>query len=264
MSVNYYAVAKGKSPGIYLLWSECEEQVKGFSGAIYKKFKSRQLAIDFIAKFSSETIQLSENIKKRKLKIDNLDIDEGDCYPSDQLIANIKRRKVTPNNSRVHISNYLVIYIDGACSDNGDPLIAKAGIGVWFGQDDSRNISERLPGKLQTNNRAEVYAAVRALETISDSDIAIEFMTDSKYLIGCMTKWYKDWERTNWKNNKILNRPLLEHLLLLKKKRKGPIRWTYVKAHSGEYGNECADKLAVNGAKKDVIKSDSVPPFLRN
>ena len=33
---KYYAVKVGKTPGIYGTWSECEEQIKGFPGALYK------------------------------------------------------------------------------------------------------------------------------------------------------------------------------------------------------------------------------------
>jgi hypothetical protein len=35
-----YAVRRGYVPGIYYRWSDCELQVKGFSGARYKDFKS--------------------------------------------------------------------------------------------------------------------------------------------------------------------------------------------------------------------------------
>lgn len=41
---KFYAVKKGKHTGIYLSWEECEEQVKGFKGALYKSFPSRQEA----------------------------------------------------------------------------------------------------------------------------------------------------------------------------------------------------------------------------
>ncbi|KAJ2943857.1 hypothetical protein O0L34_g8184 [Tuta absoluta] len=44
----FYAVARGRSAGIYGSWAECEAQVKGFSGARYKKFDSPQSAQDFI------------------------------------------------------------------------------------------------------------------------------------------------------------------------------------------------------------------------
>ena len=46
--MNYYAVKKGRKPGIYGTWAECETQVKGFSGAVYKKFNSLKEAESFI------------------------------------------------------------------------------------------------------------------------------------------------------------------------------------------------------------------------
>ena len=47
----------------------------------------------------------------------------------------------------------LRVFTDGACSNNGRKN-AKAGIGVYFGENDERNISKRITGK-QTNNTAE-------------------------------------------------------------------------------------------------------------
>jgi hypothetical protein len=55
------------------------------------------------------------------------------------------------------------IYIDGACLDNGTPT-AHAGVGVFFGPNDERNVAERLTGHNQTSCRAEIQAAIRALE----------------------------------------------------------------------------------------------------
>jgi ribonuclease HI len=37
---KYYVVWKGKIPGIYEDWKECEKQVRGFEGAVYKSFTS--------------------------------------------------------------------------------------------------------------------------------------------------------------------------------------------------------------------------------
>ena len=45
---KYYAVKEGRNPGVYNSWSECEEQVKGFSGAVYKSFLTLDEASDFI------------------------------------------------------------------------------------------------------------------------------------------------------------------------------------------------------------------------
>lgn len=44
----FYAVKEGRKPGIYNTWSECEEQVKGFYGARYKKFPSKEQAEAFV------------------------------------------------------------------------------------------------------------------------------------------------------------------------------------------------------------------------
>lgn len=38
MAKKYYAVRVGHNPGIYVSWSDCEVQVKGFPGAQYKSF----------------------------------------------------------------------------------------------------------------------------------------------------------------------------------------------------------------------------------
>ena len=45
---KFYAVKKGKQPGIYQTWDECKQQVHGFSGAVYKSFSSLQEAQDFL------------------------------------------------------------------------------------------------------------------------------------------------------------------------------------------------------------------------
>jgi ribonuclease HI len=41
---KFYAVRKGRKPGIYNTWDECKEQVLGFSGADYKSFTSLEEA----------------------------------------------------------------------------------------------------------------------------------------------------------------------------------------------------------------------------
>ncbi|CAG8685177.1 6515_t:CDS:2, partial [Scutellospora calospora] len=59
---------------------------------------------------------------------------------------------------------------------NGKPR-AIASIGVFFTDNDQCNLSERLPGLRQTNNRAELFAVIRALE-ICDRNQDITINTD--------------------------------------------------------------------------------------
>lgn len=46
---TFYAVARGRKPGIYKTWAECLAQVTRFSDARYKKFKTLKEAIEFLA-----------------------------------------------------------------------------------------------------------------------------------------------------------------------------------------------------------------------
>ena len=44
----YYAVRRGRKPGIYRTYAECEKQVSGFSHQEYKKFSSRDAAEEYM------------------------------------------------------------------------------------------------------------------------------------------------------------------------------------------------------------------------
>ena len=54
MIKKFYAVKVGKKPGIYETWAECQSQVSGFSGAIYKGFLTKEEAITFIGDIKTE------------------------------------------------------------------------------------------------------------------------------------------------------------------------------------------------------------------
>ncbi|KMT21671.1 viroplasmin family protein [Clostridium cylindrosporum] len=45
---KFYAVRKGRETGIFNTWNECQEKIKGFSGAEYKSFKSIEEAKEYI------------------------------------------------------------------------------------------------------------------------------------------------------------------------------------------------------------------------
>ena len=47
--IKYYAIKKGHKTGIFTNWDECSEYVKGFSGAEYKSFKSKEEAEKFLS-----------------------------------------------------------------------------------------------------------------------------------------------------------------------------------------------------------------------
>ena len=49
MAKKFYAVRRGRVPGIYTAWDECRRQVTGFKGAEYKGFETREDAEAFMS-----------------------------------------------------------------------------------------------------------------------------------------------------------------------------------------------------------------------
>lgn len=64
MAKKFYAVKRGVRPGVYETWSACEPLVKGFPGAIYKSFPTRQEAEAFVGRecVTEESKHTDENM----------------------------------------------------------------------------------------------------------------------------------------------------------------------------------------------------------
>ena len=118
----------------------------------------------------------------------------------------------------------------------------------------SRNVSERLKGDVQTNQRAELTAILRALE-IAKLDQNVRIFTDSQYSINCVTTWGPSWEKKGWltaSGEPVKNKDLVMAIRSRMAKREAApsqTLFTWVKGHSDDPGNSAADELAVNGAK---------------
>ena len=172
----------------------------------------------------------------------------------------------------------LRVYTDGSSLRNGQTG-SLAGIGVYFGPCDtrqvyphlqprviwtslnlSRNLSEPLIGPRQTNQRAELTAIVRTLDTVpKDRDVVI--VSDSQYAINCATMWYINWRRNGWKTTAgkmVENRDLVENIVSRIEERdvlKVQTTFEWIKGHADLPGNVEADKLAVGGARKTANMS---------
>ena len=64
---KYYAVFKGRCPGIYLSWDECQQQVKGFKGADFKSYPTEGAAKDAFKQINS---RLTENPISDSIAVD--------------------------------------------------------------------------------------------------------------------------------------------------------------------------------------------------
>lgn len=49
MATKYYAVRNGRSTGVFLTWAECQKQVTGFPGAVFKSFTTIEEAEAFVS-----------------------------------------------------------------------------------------------------------------------------------------------------------------------------------------------------------------------
>lgn len=165
--------------------------------------------------------------------------------------------KIKNNNFNVEKigKSPLYIYTDGACINNGKKN-AKAGIGIFFSENDKRNTSARLEGK-QSNNCAELEAIIKAIK-LAKSDLEtndVVIMTDSEYAIKCLTSYGRKLAQKNWETkNPIPNFHKVKFAYELFNKYSN-LTVQHIRAHTGKndkhsIGNDWADKLAVAGIKK--------------
>ena len=61
MAGKYYAVKEGRSIGVFGTWEECKAQVDGYSGAVYKSFKTMDEAKAFIGIKVKEVIDTDDD-----------------------------------------------------------------------------------------------------------------------------------------------------------------------------------------------------------
>ena len=143
----------------------------------------------------------------------------------------------------------LRVYCDGSCFPNP----GKGGWGwttLHDGQFDSGGADPT------TNQIMELTAVVRAIRSLYAPGVGITVVSDSMYVIKGATSWSKNWARNGWRNSQgspVKNRPLWEELIGALKNR--PILFEWVKGHSGDPGNEEADRLATaaSGAPPELI-----------
>jgi ribonuclease HI len=135
--------------------------------------------------------------------------------------------------------NPVTIYTDGACRGNPGP-------GGW-------GVSLRYNGTVKnlygaeadtTNNRMELMAAIRGLESLK-RPCKVVLYTDSKYVLEGITSWMPNWKRRGWKTaakKPVKNVELWQRLDAATDDH--DISWQWIKGHTGDEGNEMADALA--------------------
>ena len=142
----------------------------------------------------------------------------------------------------------MYVYTDGACTNNGHKNAA-AGIGIYFGEDDQRNVSAKIDGK-QSNNTAELSAIIRTYEILkNDIEMGKEvtIVSDSVYAIRCAGEYGLKNANCNWMKD-IPNKELVRQIHELYSAQPN-VNFMHIKAHTANQdihsiGNDHADRLA--------------------
>ena len=136
----------------------------------------------------------------------------------------------------------VVIYTDGACKGNPGP----GGWGALL-QADGRE-REIFGGEPHTtNNRMELTAVIRALQTLTRS-CPVAIHTDSQYVKNGIETWIHGWRRNGWKTadrKPVKNADLWRELAALAAQH--DVTWHWVRGHADNEGNIRADALANKG-----------------
>lgn len=142
------------------------------------------------------------------------------------------------------------IFTDGACLNNGQPQ-ARGGWAAILRNPEGRTkeISGPLEGDQQTNNRAELTAVIKGLQTLKNPGSMVEVVTDSTYVKNGCTSWLAKWKQNGWRTadrKPVANADLWQLLDQLLAEHTVHFKW--VRGHSGHPENERADALAQRAA----------------
>lgn len=150
---KFYVVWNGFQPGIYHSWSECEMQVKGYTGAIYMAFDTLQMA---------EIASKSNFLDYFKTKTKN---------------------KINPARTNEAKPDFFSICVDAACSGNPG-IMEYRGVDTHTG----KLLFRQGPFPLATNNIGEFLAIVHGLGYLKKTKSGLIVYSDSGTAISWVNR----------------------------------------------------------------------------
>lgn len=215
MAGKFYAVKAGRVPGIYLSWDACKKNIDGFSGAIYKSFKTKAEAEAFMGGISAghaEDVGTGSGAKIPGLtNVNSCEKNGGQLdtlpYAFVDGSFNIATKVYGYGGFLVHDGVREVLQGHG-----DDPEMASM-----------RNVSGEVGGSMAAIKRA-VELGLKELVIYYDY-MGIEMWADG-----------------SWKRNKKGTIAYYDYIQSVKNDIK--LHFVKVKGHSGVEGNEEADRLA--------------------
>lgn len=256
--MKFYAVKKGRQPGVYRTWEEAQKQVNGFSGAEFKSFAKITDATEYL-NWDKETVnqvfQKGEDtlqeaiakIQRESRKINN----------SNEPATNSEQAPKSAVTNKAASNYFATIYTDGGTRNTGNfkgGHVRQTDKAAWAyliewqenGQPKSTYNSNGEFGA--TNNKMELTALIEALKKLLElgfNDKPLLFVLDSQYVLNPITKgWLKGWKKRGWTKSTpgaIANLSCWQELdQLLSKFTQTKFEWT--KGHANNRGNEFVDQ----------------------
>jgi ribonuclease HI len=213
---KWYAVLKGKKPGIYEFWfgkNGAKEQIDGFKGAVFKGFSSYEDAKDFMVSKNDSGLSCQNS-------------DNKDC---------------------------IIVYTDGGCINNPGP--GGFGAVIIDGEKKTElSGGKRLTTNNRMEMKACIealkYLKTSEKKIILHTDSAYIANAVNK---GWLSSWIKkNWVKSDGKQ--VLNSDLWQELYFYLKSLNVQIKW--VKGHSGIKYNERCDVLANSAARNNPKEAD--------
>lgn len=136
---KFYAVARGAFTGIFSDWDTASSAIKGWKGPKYKKFPTREEAVEFIKEWGdAKAIEgIGEKVPGAGADAEE---EEEEVELDGDILAGAGEEVEGPSITSMGMRSkrpVLEIYTDGSALKNGR-MGAVAGVGVYFGQNDSR------------------------------------------------------------------------------------------------------------------------------
>lgn len=237
----YYAVQKGRHPGVYENWSDCQREVIGAAGAVFKKFKTRAEAEAFVKEDGYDlelpfdelesSVPLSASGAKPHASSRSAVAPKGPLFHS---VSDVMREDVLQELSEV--TTEALAYVDGSFN-------LSTGVYGYGGVLLCRDGSIR---PLQGHGRDETLRTMRNVAgEIHGSMAAIQAAADAG--ISSITIFYdymgiEMWANGQWKTNKEGTRAYKAFIDQIRPRIE--IRFQKVAAHTGVRFNELVDQLA--------------------
>ncbi|KAI1113195.1 ribonuclease H-like domain-containing protein [Nemania sp. NC0429] len=151
-------------------------------------------------------------------------------------------------------------YVDGGCRGNGRSRSIGAAACLLMKPYNRgyRWKARRLdPYPRPTNQRAELTAIIMALDWALQKYDALDYhreldvriYTDSRYAVGCMTRWIDNWIENGWRTSdgtRVANRDLIEEAAYMDDRlaELGSVRYIWIpRAENEDADRHCNDEL---------------------